>query len=82
MAKMRDFVKDASGHYRFNVAGGDDFAQAIAALKTIPLHQRAWHEDIKKWEIWPTPENEVLLRETFENGNLCLDSLKWQISMF
>lgn len=52
LAKMLDFVKDSNGHYRFNVAGGDDFAQAIAALKTIPLHQRGWHEDIKKEEQW------------------------------
>ena len=51
MAKMIDFCKDAHGHYRFNVAGGGDFAEAIARLKTIPLHQRAWHEDTKKWEI-------------------------------
>jgi len=81
MAKMIDFCKDAHGHYRFNVAGGGDFAEAIARLKTIPLHQRAWHEDTKKWEIWPTPQNEELLRTTFENGPLCLDSLKWQMRL-
>ena len=82
MAKMLDFCKDARGHYRFNVSGGDDFAEAIGKLKIIPLYQRAWHEDTKKWEIWPTPQNEELLRKTFENGALCLDSLKWQMRMF
>lgn len=80
-AKMLDFYRNSKGHYCFNVAG-EDFAQAIAALKVIPLHLRVWHEDKREWEIWPTEENETLLRRTFENGTLCLDSIKWQLGLF
>ena len=81
--KLLDFA-EANGWYAFRFGGGGptDFKVALAAVKSIPLEERNyWPEKNHLWEVLVSPRNELVLMAAFENGKLCIETLKASVKL-
>lgn len=85
-AKLLDFRQEVGPHqvYAFRVtARGDDFRQAITALKTaVPFTQRSYDSEDRTWRVKANEANEQALCNIFVNAEHCLTLVKSQLRLF
>ena len=82
MAKIVDVVEE-NGRYHFRVKGGDDFNDAITALKeAFHYTERTWDPDTKEWSVAATEENEEKLAEIFDNAEMVFYGMKCQLPLW
>ena len=81
MAKIVD-VRKHNGRYYFKVKGGDDFNDAILALKkTLHFTERGWNAETKEWDVAATEESERRLARVFENAETVFYGKKCQLPL-
>lgn len=81
--KLLDFA-EVDGWYQFRFGGGDSeaFKASLALVKRISLEERSyWPDRNHLWACLKTPENERLLMIAFENGKLCIETLKASVKL-
>jgi hypothetical protein len=82
-ARLLDFHKTDDGWYRFTWrADGEDFARALAALKTMRITDRQFDPDSKIWSLRIGPGSDRLLCEVFANGVQVVSAVKAQLRLF
>jgi len=72
-AILQDFDADEENLY-FNFTGdGDEFWRALDFLKEdIPVNERSWSDDDELWTVKRSPDNKLVLRRIFANGECCI----------
>jgi hypothetical protein len=69
--------------FTFKPAQYHDFAGLLAAFKTmIPMAERAWDEEARRWSVLITEENEARLRMLFNDFGTQLRALRNQMNLF
>ncbi len=82
-AKMVDLVEDA-GWYAFRIMGGDEFGDAVAAVKDAfsPFSERQYNPATHEWRVVVTEENERRLRHIFANAGSAFTALHSQMTLW
>jgi hypothetical protein len=82
-ARLLNFHKTDDGWYCFRwTAQGEDFAQALAELKTMRIIDRQFDPVTKTWSLRIGPGTDRLLAETFSNGAQVVGAVKAQLSLW
>jgi len=79
---LLDFYEH-NGWYYFRFGRGDDFNEALKAIKSIPVEERTYKpENNHLWGCKVTEENERILVKAFEKARTYLLAPKSQLRMF
>ena len=88
-AHIKDFhvVRDEEDeiiYYRFRFGNCDEFATTFKSFKAkIALEDRTPNPDANwLWEVKATKMNRIILRDTFDNFEQCLDIVESQMRLF
>ena len=81
MARITDVVEEG-GRYHFRVKGGEDFNDAITALKEeFHYTERTWDPDTKEWSVAATEASEEKLADIFENAEMVFLGMRAQLRL-
>ncbi len=84
MARIRHVEeRDGRWYFLFQPEAGESFESVLRLFKWhLPVAERAWHEDTKRWSVAVSEENNARLDLVFANFVSARKALKDQLSLF